>query len=293
MRLSARPRAAKTRGRSERLRPHPRTADETARRAEPPDRLLAFRQAEKSSSVAAGAGRRRADPRLARQRVDRDRADDRGGRRLLVDRAERDRARAGALRTGGRRARHDRRRARLRPPARGVPLRAARPAAPARVGAHDRPPLPLRDGRRAAARGAEGLGRRGELAGVAAKIDREEAYHRMHAELWIGGCARARTAPRGCARRSRLWPYALGVPDAGQRPEYARRVEVAVGFASRRRAGRARHPPRARAGRAAGGDDDGAPLRAGRAMVTEAEVWAALAGVPTRRSRSSRSSSSA
>src|SRR5215204_5423513 len=28
-----------------------------------------------------------------------------------------------------------------------------------------------------------------ELAGLAAKIDREEAYHRMHAELWAGRLA--------------------------------------------------------------------------------------------------------
>ena len=71
-----------------------------------------------------------------------------------------------------------------------------------------------------------------ELAGVAAKIDREEAYHRMHAELWI---ERLRASEEGAARLreavEELWPYALGVLDAGQRPEYARRVEAAVGFA--------------------------------------------------------------
>lgn len=67
-----------------------------------------------------------------------------------------------------------------------------------------------------------------ELAGVAAKIDREEAYHRMHAELWI---ERLRASEDGAARLreavEELWPYALGVLDAGQRPEYARRVEAA------------------------------------------------------------------
>ena len=36
-----------------------------------------------------------------------------------------------------------------------------------------------------------------ELAGVAAKIDREEAYHRMHAELWI---ERLRASWDGAAR---------------------------------------------------------------------------------------------
>lgn len=71
-----------------------------------------------------------------------------------------------------------------------------------------------------------------ELAGVAAKIDREEAYHRMHAELWI---ERLRASEEGTARLreavDELWPYALGVLDEELRPELARRVEAAVGFA--------------------------------------------------------------
>ena len=56
------------------------------------------------------------------------------------------------------------------------------------------------------------------VAGLAAKIDREEAYHRMHAEMWHerlrdeprfrgGGrgavAVRARRAPAGAARRAR------------------------------------------------------------------------------------------
>lgn len=71
-----------------------------------------------------------------------------------------------------------------------------------------------------------------ELAGVAAKIDREEAYHRMHAELWI---ERLRTSEEGAARLreavEELWPYALGVLDEELRPELVHRVEAAVGFA--------------------------------------------------------------
>ena len=47
-----------------------------------------------------------------------------------------------------------------------------------------------------------------ELAGLAAKIDREEAYHRMHAELWA---ERLRDEPRFQAAVDELWPYALGV----------------------------------------------------------------------------------
>ena len=60
-----------------------------------------------------------------------------------------------------------------------------------------------------------------ELAGLAAKIDREETYHRMHAEMWA---ARLRDEPRFRAAVEELWPYALGVLEPGLRPELARRV---------------------------------------------------------------------
>jgi ring-1,2-phenylacetyl-CoA epoxidase subunit PaaC len=60
-----------------------------------------------------------------------------------------------------------------------------------------------------------------ELAGLAAKIDREEVYHRLHAELWA---ARLRDEPRFTAAVDQLWPFALGVLDPPQREELARRV---------------------------------------------------------------------
>ena len=60
-----------------------------------------------------------------------------------------------------------------------------------------------------------------ELAGLAAKIDREETYHRMHAEMWAG---RLREEPRFREAVEELWPYALGVLDVELRPELARRV---------------------------------------------------------------------
>jgi ring-1,2-phenylacetyl-CoA epoxidase subunit PaaC len=60
-----------------------------------------------------------------------------------------------------------------------------------------------------------------ELAGVATKIDREETYHRLHAELWA---ARLREEPRFRDAVEELWPFALGVLDPGQRPELARRI---------------------------------------------------------------------
>jgi ring-1,2-phenylacetyl-CoA epoxidase subunit PaaC len=63
-----------------------------------------------------------------------------------------------------------------------------------------------------------------ELAGLAAKIDREEVYHRMHAELWA---ERLRDEPRFRAAVEELWPYALGVLPAELRPELARRVGLA------------------------------------------------------------------
>ena len=61
----------------------------------------------------------------------------------------------------------------------------------------------------------------GELAGIAAKIEREEVYHRLHAEMWLdrlGGEARYVEAVE------ELWPYALGVLPAELRPELARRT---------------------------------------------------------------------
>jgi ring-1,2-phenylacetyl-CoA epoxidase subunit PaaC len=60
-----------------------------------------------------------------------------------------------------------------------------------------------------------------ELAGLAAKIDREEVYHRLHAELWAGRLA---DEPRFAAAVEQLWPYALGVLPTEQREQLARRV---------------------------------------------------------------------
>jgi ring-1,2-phenylacetyl-CoA epoxidase subunit PaaC len=64
-----------------------------------------------------------------------------------------------------------------------------------------------------------------ELAGLAARIDREEAYHRMHAEMWID---RLQATEEG-SRRLReaveeLWPYSLGVLSDSERDEFKSRV---------------------------------------------------------------------
>ena len=58
------------------------------------------------------------------------------------------------------------------------------------------------------------------VAGLAAKIDREEAYHRMHAELWDDRLGREQ---RYRAALQELLPYALGMVDGGRRGDLAAR----------------------------------------------------------------------
>src|SRR5919108_2347301 len=62
------------------------------------------------------------------------------------------------------------------------------------------------------------------VAGLAAKIDREETYHRMHAEMWH---ERLREEPRFRKAVEELWPYALGVLPAELRGELVARVGLA------------------------------------------------------------------
>ena len=63
-----------------------------------------------------------------------------------------------------------------------------------------------------------------EVAGLARKIEREETYHRMHAEMWH---ERLREEPRYREALERLWPYALGVVEPEQRAELAQRAGMA------------------------------------------------------------------
>ena len=64
-----------------------------------------------------------------------------------------------------------------------------------------------------------------ELAGIAAKIEREEAYHLMHAEMWL---ERLLSSEEGAQRLreavEELWPYALGVLAPELRPALAEQV---------------------------------------------------------------------
>jgi ring-1,2-phenylacetyl-CoA epoxidase subunit PaaC len=70
-----------------------------------------------------------------------------------------------------------------------------------------------------------------EVAGLAAKIDREEAYHRMHAEMWID---RLQATEEGTRRLrdavDELWPYALGVLDDDLRAGWTERLRTRLGF---------------------------------------------------------------
>jgi ring-1,2-phenylacetyl-CoA epoxidase subunit PaaC len=60
---------------------------------------------------------------------------------------------------------------------------------------------------------------------LAAKIDREEAYHRLHAEMWH---ERLRDEPRFRSAVEELWPYALGMLPASQREALSARVDLPV-----------------------------------------------------------------
>jgi ring-1,2-phenylacetyl-CoA epoxidase subunit PaaC len=69
-----------------------------------------------------------------------------------------------------------------------------------------------------------------EIAGIAAKMSREEAYHRMHAEMWLDRLlGSAEGSERLDEALSELWPYALGVLDEELRTKYVREVEARLG----------------------------------------------------------------
>jgi ring-1,2-phenylacetyl-CoA epoxidase subunit PaaC len=70
-----------------------------------------------------------------------------------------------------------------------------------------------------------------EVAGLAAKIDREEVYHRLHAEMWID---RLLASDEGRERLEtavgELWPYALGVLDGELRERWTAEVRARLPF---------------------------------------------------------------
>jgi ring-1,2-phenylacetyl-CoA epoxidase subunit PaaC len=71
-----------------------------------------------------------------------------------------------------------------------------------------------------------------DIAGLAAKMDREEAYHRMHADMWVD---RLLATDEGRSRLNEavdeLWPYALGVLDEELRPVLRARAEAKLDHA--------------------------------------------------------------
>ena len=64
-----------------------------------------------------------------------------------------------------------------------------------------------------------------EIAGLAAKMDREEVYHRLHAQMWAD---RLRDEPRFQQAVEELWPYALGVLAEDLRPAFSKHVQRTV-----------------------------------------------------------------
>ncbi len=70
-----------------------------------------------------------------------------------------------------------------------------------------------------------------EVAGLAAKMDREEIYHRMHAEMWL---ERLLASGEGRERLQEgmleLWPYALGMLDGELRPRFEAIVRERLPF---------------------------------------------------------------
>ena len=61
----------------------------------------------------------------------------------------------------------------------------------------------------------------GEVGALAEKIDREETYHRMHAQMWE---ERLRGEPRFREAVEELWPYALGIVAEPERRLLCERV---------------------------------------------------------------------
>jgi len=70
-----------------------------------------------------------------------------------------------------------------------------------------------------------------EVAGLAAKMDREETYHRMHAEMWLERLLATDEGRRRLEEGVReLWPYALGVLDDELRTRFQAIVRERLPF---------------------------------------------------------------
>jgi ring-1,2-phenylacetyl-CoA epoxidase subunit PaaC len=65
-----------------------------------------------------------------------------------------------------------------------------------------------------------------ELAGLAAKVEREELYHRMHADMWAERLRGSSERERFDAALADLWPYALGLVEGEQRDRLCAEVSA-------------------------------------------------------------------
>jgi ring-1,2-phenylacetyl-CoA epoxidase subunit PaaC len=63
-----------------------------------------------------------------------------------------------------------------------------------------------------------------EIAGLAEKIDREEAYHRIHADMWAARLTESPAGDRFEAALDELWPYALGLLEGEHRARLCQAV---------------------------------------------------------------------
>jgi ring-1,2-phenylacetyl-CoA epoxidase subunit PaaC len=71
-----------------------------------------------------------------------------------------------------------------------------------------------------------------DVAGLAQKIDREEVYHRMHADMWLDRLLATDDGRRRVEEAvGELWPYALGVLDDELRPAWIAEVAARLPFA--------------------------------------------------------------
>jgi ring-1,2-phenylacetyl-CoA epoxidase subunit PaaC len=71
---------------------------------------------------------------------------------------------------------------------------------------------------------------RPEVAGLAQKIEREEAYHLLHAQMWAAQLAESDEGREHLsAGLAELWPYALGLVEGEQREAYLAAVSSGLG----------------------------------------------------------------
>jgi ring-1,2-phenylacetyl-CoA epoxidase subunit PaaC len=70
-----------------------------------------------------------------------------------------------------------------------------------------------------------------DVAGLAAKIEREEAYHLMHAEMWVDRLSASNEGRAHLVRAlEALWPYALGLLESEQLDWFRERALARLSF---------------------------------------------------------------